>query len=213
MQRYDIINHLIQQKQYKRYLEIGIERGDSFSQVELKDKTSIDPVVEFSPTYAVTSDEFFADIAKTLDPFDIIFIDGLHISEQADRDISNAIKHITPNGAVVLHDCNPWCEEVQAVPRKGADWTGDVWKSFVRFRHRCSAESLPWVARVVDADCGCGVITCGIADDVTAPPEELTYDWLENNRKAGLGLVDVNEFQTWIEIADEDVTDNQFNGQ
>ncbi|WP_100612251.1 class I SAM-dependent methyltransferase [Confluentibacter lentus] len=60
----------------------------------------------------MTSDEFFQklsanDILSNSIKFNVIFIDGLHLAQQADRDIKNAIKYIKNDGFIVVHDCNP----------------------------------------------------------------------------------------------------------
>lgn len=41
--RWDIINHLIKENNYKTYLEIGYYKGWSFDRVECKQKTAVDP--------------------------------------------------------------------------------------------------------------------------------------------------------------------------
>ena len=39
--------------------------------------------------------------------FDLIFIDGLHLANQVQKDIENSLKFIKDEGFIVLHDCNP----------------------------------------------------------------------------------------------------------
>ena len=60
----------------------------------------------------MTSNRFFSqlDQEKILYKnirFDVIFIEGLHLAEQVDRDISNALRYLKDDGFIVLHDCNP----------------------------------------------------------------------------------------------------------
>ena len=39
--------------------------------------------------------------------FDVIFIDGLHLADQVEKDIDNALKFIKEDGFIILHDVNP----------------------------------------------------------------------------------------------------------
>ena len=52
----------------------------------------------------MTSDDFFRD---NKEKFDLIFIDGLHETNQVDRDIENSLKFINKGGTILLHDCLP----------------------------------------------------------------------------------------------------------
>ena len=92
MKRYEIINLLIVKNGYKSYLEIGLDNGLNFSKIKIDNKKSVDPALgQYShakPTYKLTSDDFFK---QNKDKYDIIFIDGLHHSEQVYRDIKNSL--------------------------------------------------------------------------------------------------------------------------
>ncbi|MFH1666491.1 MAG: class I SAM-dependent methyltransferase, partial [Elusimicrobiota bacterium] len=85
MERFEIINRFIKKYKYKRYLEIGVDEGLAFKKIKIKHKAGVDPSVDTD--YRMTSDEFFAQSSEN---YDIIFIDGLHHSSQADKDIQNA---------------------------------------------------------------------------------------------------------------------------
>jgi SAM-dependent methyltransferase len=54
----------------------------------------------------ISSNEYFENLAKDK-KFDIIFIDASHHDEDVDKDISNALRHLSDDGALVMHDCNP----------------------------------------------------------------------------------------------------------
>ncbi len=72
-----LINHLIEKKHYRDYLEIGVQNSkNNFNKVIVPHKEGVDPNVDC--TYRMTSDEFFKTIPKDK-KYDIIFIDGLHI--------------------------------------------------------------------------------------------------------------------------------------
>ena len=71
--RFEIIQEIINLKNYKSYLEIGCDRNQSFSNINIEKRVGIDPVE--GGTHKMTSDQFFK---INNDKFDIIFIDGLH---------------------------------------------------------------------------------------------------------------------------------------
>ena len=150
--RVDIINRLIKKYNYKTYLEIGVRAMETFDKVNLpeENKESIDPNYDYV-TYQLTSDEAFKTFSKNK-KWDIIFIDGLHTSEQVGRDIENSLKHLNENGAIVCHDMLP----------PNSDWLslsrcGNGWEAFAKLRR--TNKNLEMY--VVNTDYGCGVIRVG----------------------------------------------------
>jgi predicted O-methyltransferase YrrM len=71
--RLEIIQNIIISKNYKKYLEIGCDKDQIFSNILIDFKIGVDPVQ--GGNVRKTSDDFFKN---NLDKFDIIFIDGLH---------------------------------------------------------------------------------------------------------------------------------------
>ncbi len=139
MRRWDLINAFINACGYESYLEIGLSKGKNFNRIDCSLKDSVDPAegkyAGSNPKYKMISDDFFEKVAPGLGyNYDLVFIDGLHISEQVDKDIHNSIRYLNANGSIVLHDCNPIDENRQKVPPIQAAWNGDVWKSVVRLR-------------------------------------------------------------------------------
>ena len=126
---------------------------------------------------------------KNEDSFDLIFIDGLHLASQVERDMVNSLKFLNPNGTIVLRDCNPENESWQIVPRQSYTWTGDVWKAWAKLRAKRSDLKM----YVVDVDFGCGIIRKG-RQDIIKIPVDLTYKLLDENRKEILGLVNIDFF-------------------
>ena len=106
--RFDIINFLIQRIGATRYLEIGVEDGDSINAVKCQKKHGVDPASR-NATHKLESDEFFEMLAPHV-KYDIVFVDGLHVADQAERDIVNAINHLSLGGFIIVHDCNPKLE-------------------------------------------------------------------------------------------------------
>ena len=127
--RFEIIQNIIEFKKYKSYLEIGCDRNQSFSNINIDKRVGIDPVE--GGTHKMTSDEFFSN---NNDKFDIIFIDGLHQYEQVIRDVKNSLNCLTKNGIILLHDCLPRTLWNQIYPRINSDWNGDAWKAIVECR-------------------------------------------------------------------------------
>jgi hypothetical protein len=195
VQRHHVINYLIKKYKLINYLEIGVFKGENIREVKATHKDGVDPGVEGYTTpevnYPITSDEFFELIEGHDDiKYDIIFIDGLHHSSQVDKDIQNSLKHLTPNGYVVLHDCNPISYEAQLIPRQTVVWNGDVWKSFVNFK----INNPTYKCGVVDTDFGVGFIK---NDGVGYKIEDISLDWntFVNDRKNLLNLITWDEFK------------------
>lgn len=194
MTRTRIIQRLIEHFKYKSYLEIGINNGANFNKINIDFKESVDPALGIyshaRPTYRMTSDEFFYKFPNK--KYDIIFIDGLHEQKQVDKDIINSLSSLTPNGTVVVHDCNPVTETAQSSHYMGQDiWNGDVWKSIVRFNYNNFNE---YSVKVVDTDHGVGIIRNQKGKCDYCLPENLSYEWLVDNREKSLNLISVTDF-------------------
>lgn len=188
MTRTDIINYLIEKYGYKNYLEIGVQKGVNFRAVKAKYKIGVDPDPASAATHKITSDEFFKQEQSAR--FDIVFIDGLHHSEQTFIDIINSLNRLKENGAIVMHDCLPTDEKMQQVPRLVKKWTGDVWKAFVRFR-----TINPSFARTINTDYGCGLILPFLQEQRLQAREQLTWQNLEINRKKWMNIISPKEFK------------------
>lgn len=121
--------------------------------------------------------------------FDLIFIDGLHTAEQVKKDFENALKVLSPNGFIVLHDCNPLKEEHTIVPRPTptGHWNGDVYKFAIGID---KAHAL-----TVDLDNGCLVFSnFKSLMSVVYKPVNTGWDFFDLNRKTLLNLISWDEF-------------------
>lgn len=197
MYRYDIINHFITKLNLKTYLEIGVFDGECIQKINCPIKDGVDPCIEkgesIGVNYKMTSDDFFNNNRDKF--YDIIFIDGLHHSEQVDKDIENALNHLVDNGIIVLHDCSPEKEEYTFIPRVTGPWNGDVYKSILRFRQKYNHSYF-----TVDTDCGCGVIIKDNNNQIHCDKESLqqglnSWSHFDQNRKQLLNLISVDEFK------------------
>jgi hypothetical protein len=186
--RTDIIQNLIIKSNCKKYLEIGMGPGLNFASIKCEYKICVDPNPTVPVTHRMTSDEFFS---QNQEKFDIIFIDGLHWSEQVYKDIVNSLKFLTDEGYIICHDMNPASEFVQRYPQPKveSEWTGDCWKAWVKLR--TEREDLEMF--VVDTDFGCGIIKKG-KQKVIKVNENLSWELLEKNRVFLLNLISLNDF-------------------
>ena len=169
--RFEIIQNIINFKKYKSYLEIGCDRNQSFSNINIDKRVGVDPVE--GGTHKMTSDDFFSN---NNDKFDIIFIDGLHQYEQVIKDVKNSLNCLTKNGIILLHDCLPRTLWNQIYPRINSDWNGDVWKAIVECRTYENIDTYTCIA-----DRGIGVIV---------PRKNMNKLILNNNDFKGLKYKD-----------------------
>ncbi|MDC1068255.1 class I SAM-dependent methyltransferase [Candidatus Kapabacteria bacterium] len=127
MNRIELVEALIKQKNYNNYLEIGVKGGESFYPVVCKNKVAVDPnfAIPFyrkliwtskNPTnknnilIEKTSDDFFEQDAPSIyknTDLDISFVDGMHSFEAALLDVLNSLKYLSNGGIIVMHDCMP----------------------------------------------------------------------------------------------------------
>ncbi|MEO8932964.1 MAG: class I SAM-dependent methyltransferase [Xanthomarina sp.] len=215
--RSDIINYFLSLTDSKLYLEIGVrDPNKNFYRIDCEEKYSVDPGLEFieNPVdFKMTSDVFFKElladklkISKNL-KFDVIFIDGLHLAEQVDKDIMNALEFLKDSGFIILHDCNPPTEFHQRESYKflnspsGPFWNGTTWKAFYKYRHNTNLYSICF-----DTDWGVGVLSkfklSGFNQIQTAIENPyFEFSKLEQNREAALNLKIFKDWKTMYELA------------
>jgi SAM-dependent methyltransferase len=154
MEKTKYINELIESNGFISYLEIGLGDGRNFRNVKCDYKIGIDPEFENSKPidkdgnchdiFGFSSDDYFN--LKSDDTFDLIFIDGLHHSDQVEKDIVNAWKNLNKGGIILIHDILPHDEAMTIVPRQQRIWTGDVfkaWHGFVTTYPKIKTEIIP----------------------------------------------------------------------
>ena len=197
--RYDLLNYLVRTHRYTSYLEIGVrDPSDNFNRIQVDNKEAVDPAPRGPIAHVMTSDDFFAmlDAGRPAARFDLVFIDGLHLAAQVERDVENSLRYLSEGGTLVLHDCNPPNEQAQTEDFDGTQkvWTGTVWKAWAKLRATRGDLSMC----VVDIDLGCGVIQRGSQSCYPAPTDydQLTYEYLARNRRGVLELVSVAQFLT-----------------
>ncbi|GAA1853662.1 class I SAM-dependent methyltransferase [Microlunatus capsulatus] len=118
------------------YLEIGVRNGGSLALARGR-AVGIDPAFAIHAEldgdvalFRTTSDEYFSrpdPLAPTGgQPFELSFIDGLHLFEFALRDFIFAERHSAARGMIVFDDVLPRDVPEAARERHTHQWTGDV---------------------------------------------------------------------------------------
>lgn len=175
MKRNHIIQWIINTRQYKSYLEIGVWNGRNFNSINIDRKVSVDPL--HHPTYRMTSDTFFN---QNKDIFDLIFIDGLHYDYQVLRDIENSLGCLSNKGLILVHDCLPTCEAAQLKKQTHirSGWNGDCWKAFAYLRATRTDLAMFTIAR----DQGIGVIIPNSIQVCYEGPYDTYQDFVNNKQ-------------------------------
>lgn len=206
--RSDILNFLLNSlNRPTTYLEIGVRNpAINFDKIESDIKYSVDPGIEFKENpvdFKVTSDAFFSSLrngenleSSTL--FDVIFIDGLHLADQVDRDIANALDFVKEDGFIVLHDCNPPTEwharetHKYEISPAMQNWNGTTWKGFMKWRSNSNVYSC-----TIDTDWGVGIIskTKNIGKNSTVKNPFFEFHVFDKHRREALNLISFEEFK------------------
>jgi hypothetical protein len=136
---YEVLRCIHHTLRPRTYVEIGIREGASLA-CALPETRCLgidpDPNIAFplppdTTIYRTTSDEFFASrIAEDAlsHGFDLAFIDGFHIFEQALRDFIEVEKRAHAGSVILIHDCIPLDQTSSARIRTTDFYCGDVWK-------------------------------------------------------------------------------------
>lgn len=209
-----------------RYLEIGVNTGKTFCNIHAGEKMGVDVKLDVTVPDETSgqsiliesrSDEFFDSWGRFGEgKFDVVFIDGLHTSDQAYRDFINACRNLNAGGAIVLHDCNPLTKaastralnqheanaKMKDNPGWDGTWNGDVWKAVVRLRF-CDNYDL----FVLNCDQGLGICNnpnpfphlfhCPLTPSVVA---KMGYRELASERSLMLGLRPESYFDEWLNL-------------
>jgi hypothetical protein len=137
--RFTVLQKIVDRKSAKTYLEIGVLTGDAFLIIKTKHKWGVDPQFIIGPVkkfryyfknpynifneyFKMDSDTFFNQEDARLSRYgvDVAFIDGMHTFRQSLKDVQNTLKYLNRNGIIILHDCNP-LSEVAALPAESYD--------------------------------------------------------------------------------------------
>ena len=132
LDKYQTLGEIHQNVAPSVYLEIGIQQGRSLNLAQCT-AIGVDPHPRTTAKpnqtiHAVTSNDFFGLNIK-LKP-DLVFIDGLHLFEQALLDFINCERICHTDSVIIVDDIFP-AHPAQALrERRTQKWTGDVWKVY-----------------------------------------------------------------------------------
>ena len=178
-------------------MEVGVQAGRTFKEVSCGERMGMDPALR-GKLYGVvrmTSDEFFDWLPSGVE-FDLAFVDGLHLREQALRDVRNSLSRLSAGGMVVLHDCLPRSEGQQGRRQVGGSWTGDVWRAMAELRMDAGLESA-----TVREDWGFGVVWKGGNSEVLSGVDPAGLGW-EDYATRGDRLLRVMTFEEFWRFLD-----------
>ena len=225
-ERKQLIQDIINQKQYITYLEIGVFAGGVFFPVKAKRKIAVDPEFTFgkfkrtkkilknlsninASYFEMSSDEFFEQHASELfrsKPIDLCLVDGMHEYEYALRDVENTLNYLQDDGAIIMHDCNP-ATAGNAISFKEwkdknyeGNWNGDVWKTILHLRSLRKDITV----FVLDVDYGLGIVCKKPSEEnlsfTQAEIRNLTYSDLDKNRQQWLNLKPLEYFYSFFKL-------------
>ena len=138
----DVLARLHRALEPRSYLEIGVGTGSSLT-LARGPAMGVDPIPRVTVDlpagvrlFEQTSDQFFegeaaSSLARSLD---LVFIDGLHLFEQALRDFMHVERYASPSTLVVIDDVLPNHPLQAERTRQSTVWCGDVWKMAVALR-------------------------------------------------------------------------------
>ncbi|MGX7707644.1 class I SAM-dependent methyltransferase [Methylobacterium sp. Gmos1] len=148
----EFLSVLSRKRAVKRYLEIGVNKGNLLSNIHAVRAVGVDPnfIIQSNVSnhksictlFQVGSDEFFSEhdcVGAIGGKPDLAFLDGMHTFEFLLRDFYNTEKLSADTTLIGMHDCLPLNAEMtlrneQSAYSAGRDgrfpgwWTGDVWK-------------------------------------------------------------------------------------
>ena len=186
--RWDLIKYLNDKNKYNYYLEIGCDKDQLFSRIDIKNKYGVDP--SSGGNIRKTSDEFFQ---KNQTTFDLVFIDGLHEYHQVKKDILNSLKFLNKDGIILVHDCLPDTMSKQAVPRYRMTWNGNVWKAIVDLRMKHNVEIF-----TCEIDQGIAIIqnkTNTNILNINKEVKKLKFKDFYNNYKSYMRIISLEKFK------------------
>jgi hypothetical protein len=224
---HSLLSWLVGHAAMKRtYLQIG-KCSDSALQVVFQE-TSVATCVDPNDGHIrVTSDAFFAPggAADAYAAWDVVFLNGnMNASQvkcqvcmtlqaldltlclpQVFRDVTNSLGRLTPNGAIVVCNCNPRFQSMTT-----EDWCGDAWWAISMLRFRADID-----IAVGDFDYGCAVILRRpnslrpTSRNPFANGPSLSWEYFDVHRLSSLHLLPGPKLLEWIVGTDTDTCNKE----
>jgi hypothetical protein len=137
---YEVLDWFHEIVRPETYVEIGVRHGASLARSGSETVcVGVDPVAHIvskippkTRIYEMTSDDFFAtqtvQSALGRASFDLAFLDGLHLFEQALLDFVHLERWAGLDSLLLIHDCLPLDSASSSRIRTTDFYSGDVWK-------------------------------------------------------------------------------------
>jgi hypothetical protein len=189
------------------YVEVGVGTGSSLALVGPGTvNIGIDPNPQLTVAlpanariYRLTSDEFFATHGVTEllgdSPVALGFIDGLHLFEQALKDLINLERQCARQSLLLIHDTFPIDALTSSRERKTTLWSGDTWKVMACLKeHRPDLRTFTVAARptglsfVTNLDPG-SLVLSEAYDDIVAKFIDVDYRFFVDHQEGFCELV------------------------
>jgi hypothetical protein len=201
------LSEIHQHQKPRTYLEIGVWSGRSLALAGPETLAiGVDPdpqIAESLPPrakiFCETSDHFFGfrDVNREFEglPIDLVFVDGLHIFENALRDFANAAKYCAADALIVIHDVLPGDSRMAQRNREAGAWTGDVWKVILAIKKYCpylrikTIDTLPTGLSIIS---GINRIDSTLFDNYDRIVSEfinLDFDYFESQGRAEMNVI------------------------
>ena len=200
-----LINFIIEHKQYKNYLELGVHNGATFMGINCRNKVSVDNMSSrggFIPTHQMTTDIFFEKVAPTLkEKFDIIFVDAFHESAQTYRDIASSLLYLEKDGLIITHDTLPHAKGEIVLTGQGTSY-----ESFMRLR--CENSDLAMCSLdfyhepTVEEGIGVGIIKNGHQKTYKIDESDRIlsqWDLYVKNKRELMNIIPASSFGRWLD--------------
>jgi methyltransferase family protein len=108
------------------YLELGTHQNETIGKVVCDKRVGVDVNavdLEGALMFKMTTEEFMAENAAKLAPYDFVFIDANHELSAVRADFLGIMPFVSPEGLVLLHDTNP-----ETVADTASGLCADSWK-------------------------------------------------------------------------------------
>jgi len=188
--------------QNKRYLEIGVDSGWTFSNVKAKYKIGVDIVnpKKIPEVHMMSSDAFFEHELNNKQ-LDLIFIDGSHDAMQVCKDWNNSVFALDAGGVLVAHDMVPPRQDCCQYPNI---CNGTAYKLlvyiFANLKSMCPETNI-YLCNEYEGICVChgpGLIP-GFNQDVA---DKINFGYLQTTLKFVIPKSKLMNYETMLENAE-----------
>jgi hypothetical protein len=159
--------------------------------------------IDFS-TEAESGEELFAELVRSGERFDLVFVDALHTYKSSLRDIVFGLHLVKKGGLLLVHDCNPPDRTFAGPEYQSGGWCGVTFAAYLDVV--LFTGGIDYVT--VDTDYGCGIISKDdrLADFAGSRPDATLaslwrmldlsqkYSFFDEIRSRLLRLISIDEF-------------------